>query len=147
ALRPPADVPALNRRGKPAPLRDPDHVDVVARLEQRNIHAAPDLRNRRRIFRRRAVTVAAGVVEPELAHKPRHRLDARLLRVTLLGFRGVLRLLFAPAQLHSLIAVRSRRRLALQHRARPGLNISDRDELAVLIEYLGHAQLLAYQSE
>ncbi len=78
----------------------------------------------------------------KLDQMPLAVLETGLLEVAQLGLRELLVLAVLERQLDGRVAV-GLRRAHLRDRARAGLDDGDRDAVAVVVEQLGHAELLA----
>ncbi|MPM61318.1 hypothetical protein SDC9_108176 [bioreactor metagenome] len=122
-------VPA-NHTLKTAALRRPDHVEIFVGLEDIGFQ----FRTRSRNLFRRADT-----------HFPQHRRkpvagDSRFREMPGAGLGHILRLALTETQLNRRVAV-ALHGLDIGHHARTGLNHRHRDQYAVLVVDLSHADL------
>src|SRR5262245_3818932 len=130
------ELVALDDARESAALRHALHVHVLALLEDRDRQALPDLVGGLRV---------SAIIGAELAHVARRR-QVALRELPEHRARETKFLVGAEAELDRGVAVLVRR-AHLGHRARPGLNDRDGKDVALLVEQLGHADLLANESD
>jgi len=128
-------VVALHDAGEAAALGDTHHIDLLFELEDvAGAHGAA-----------RGVAGQIGFGEADLAHEALG-LDAGLLEVTHLGLGDAAGLLHIEAQLDGGVAISAFGALELEDAVGAGLDDGAGDDVAVVGEDLGHADLAAEQS-
>ncbi|MPN46818.1 hypothetical protein SDC9_194417 [bioreactor metagenome] len=123
-----ASAPALDGTGVSLAFGNTGDVYLVAFLEDRDINDVADV-------------LLSGVVQLEFAQILLER-DSRLGQMTLLGLADLSGLNVLITELHGVVSVFFSR-LLLSDDTGPRLNNGDRDDFALLIEDLRHADLLA----